>query len=148
VGVLVDVPLWDDLQFEAFFTHQSADVLVPAAFYGPPARARVVVDHVQAGGLRELGGGRVRPFLIGMLGLSRFAAASDSELRFSVGAGCGVKLFPTASVGLRFDSRFYATFLDVDGDAIACGAGRCLLGLDTDVVWQAEFIAGVVVRLR
>ena len=32
------------------------------------------VDHVQAGGLRELSGGRVRPFLTGVLGLTRYAA--------------------------------------------------------------------------
>jgi hypothetical protein len=148
VGFLIDVPFSHDLQFEAFFTHQSADVLVPAAFYGPPIRTRVAVDHVQGGGLRELGGIRVRPFLTGMLGVSRYAVDGDSELRFSIAAGGGVKLFPSSTIGLRLESRLYATLVNADGQVVACGPGRCLLGIHADVAWQAELTAGVVVRIR
>jgi hypothetical protein len=148
VGLLLDVPLWNGLQFEGFFTHQSADFLLPRSTSGLPARWRIVVDHFQGGGLQEFGRGRVRPFLTGVLGLSRYAAAGDNELRFTVGAGGGVKVFPWSSVGVRLDSRFFATFVDVEGRVVACSGGGCWLDLHTDIVWQAEFTAGIVVKLH
>lgn len=146
-GVVVDVPLSEGLQFESSFTHQQADVLV-AATIGRMASARIAVDHLQAGGLQELDGGRVRPFLTGMVGLTRYAAEADNEIRFSVSAGGGVKIFPTPRVGLRVDGRVFATFVDANGTAIACGPNGCLLALRLNVVWQMEFTAGVVVRIR
>jgi hypothetical protein len=52
---------------------------------------------MQAGGLQEFSGGRVRPFLTGVLGLTRYAAeGANSEIRFTAGAGGGVKLFPVS----------------------------------------------------
>jgi hypothetical protein len=90
----------------------------------------------------------VRPFLTGMLGLSRTSVPGDNEIRFTLAAGGGVKVFPWRVVGVRVDGRLFATFLDLDGRAVACGTGTCVLGLHTDVVWQAEFSAGLVVRLR
>ena len=41
-----------------------------------------------------------------------------------------------------------ATLLDADGTYLACVNQRCLISLHVDVVWQAEFTAGLVVRLR
>ena len=57
-----------------------------------------------------------------------------------------MKVFPTRHVGLRLDSRVFATFLDAEGTRIACFPGSCFLALHADVIWQAEFTAGVVVR--
>jgi hypothetical protein len=147
-GLLLDVPLRDGLQVEGLFTHQSADFLAAGPPSFPPARWRVSVDHFQAGGLQEFRGGRVRPFLTGTLGLSRYAAAGDDELRFTVAAGGGVKLFPWSSLGIRLDARLFTTFVDVDGRAVACATGVCFFDLDTDVAWQAEFSAGIVLRVR
>jgi hypothetical protein len=59
-----------------------------------------------------------------------------------------VKVFPTPHVGLRLESRVFATFVDANGTAIACGPGGCLLALHVNVAWQIEFTAGLVVRLR
>jgi hypothetical protein len=147
-GLLVNVPLRDGLQVEGLFTHQSADFLAGGAASYPPARWRASVDHFQAGGLQELRAGRIRPFLTGTLGLSRYAAAGDDELRFTVAAGGGVKLFPWSSVAIRLDARLFSTFVDVDGRAVACGPGLCFFDLHTDVVWQAEFTAGIVLLHR
>jgi hypothetical protein len=146
-GVVVDVPLSDGLQFESFITHQQADVFAAAAPTGRPVGLRVAVDHFQAGGLQELDGGRLRPFLTGMIGLTRYAAEADNEIRFSVSVGGGVKVLPTPRVGLRLESRVFATFVDANGTAVACGPGGCLLALRLNVAWQIEFTAGVVVRL-
>lgn len=146
LGVVVDVPLSDGVQVEALFTHQEARVAVPARASGAATTWQITVDHWQGGGLQEFGRGRARPFLTGMLGLTRYAAEGDSELRFVLGAGGGVKLFPWPRLGVRLDGRAFATFVDVDGRFIACSPGACFIALNTNVVWQAEFTAGMVVR--
>jgi hypothetical protein len=92
--------------------------------------------------------GRVRPFLTGVVGLTRYASDVDSEVRFSVGAGGGVKLFPARRVGLRLDGRLFTTFVDADLGFLACTPGTCITALHVNMVWQAEFTAGIVFRLQ
>ncbi len=146
VGVVVNVPLRDGLFVEALVTHQDASVTVPASAFGPATRWRIFVDHFQAGGLQEFGEGRrARPFLTGLLGLTRYAADGDNEIRFTASAGGGVKLMPVPRIGVRLDGRLFATFVEAEGRAIACSPGICLVAFDADIVWQAEFTAGLVV---
>ena len=146
-GALVNVRFGERGLFaEALFTHQEARLKFPGGLFAPPATVRITVDHWQGGGLQEFGTSRrARPFLTGLLGLTRYAAEGDNEIRFSVGAGGGVKLMPVRHFGVRLDGRVFATFADVNGRAIACSTGVCLVALDADIVWQAEFSAGLVV---
>jgi hypothetical protein len=148
MGIMVNVPLSDGLQVEGLFTHQHAHVSVPGQLFQPTMRWRMSVDHWQGGGLQEFGRGRLRPFLTGSLGLTRYAAEADSEFRFTLGAGGGMKVFATPHVGVRLDGRVFATFVDAEGTVTACWLGSCFLSIHADVVWQAEFTAGVVVRFR
>ena len=146
VGVVVNVPLHDGLFVEALVSHQRANLTVPATLFGPETRWRIDVDHWQGGGLQEFGTGRkARPFLTGLLGLTRYAADGDNEIRFTVSAGGGVKLMPAPRIGLRLDGRVFMTFADAEGRAIACSPGICLAAFDVDIIWQAEFTVGVVV---
>ena len=146
VGVALDVPLSNGFQIEGLFTHQHAHVLVPARGARPAESWPISVDHWQAGGLQEYGSGRLRPFLTGTLGLTRFAATDDSEIRLSAGAGGGVKMFASRHVGVRLDGRVFATLVDADARVGVCGSGGCFVSFYTDVVWQADFTAGVVFR--
>ena len=150
LGLTIDFPLPGGMQIEGFFSHQRASV--PAAIGGPlgaPARIGIAIDHWQVGGLQEFGPSwRARPFLTGTLGLTRYGTSADSEVRFSVGAGGGVKLFPASRLGVRLDGRVFATILDAEGTALACGSGTCFLALHVNAAWQAEFTAGLLVRLR
>jgi hypothetical protein len=146
-GVVLNIPFTRETQIEALVTHQQARFTVPPAGGGERASLRVTVDHYQVGGLTELGSGRARPFLTGLLGLTRYEASGDHEIRISGSAGGGVKLFPTPRVGLRLDGRVFATLVDADADALVCSPGvGCVGSIDTWLVWQAEFTAGVVFR--
>jgi hypothetical protein len=147
VGVVVDVPLQEGLQIEASFSHQQLDVLGPLQPFQPAATWRIAVDQWQVGGLQEYGGRKIRPFATGLLGLTRYALEADSEMRFMVAAGGGVKIFPVPHLGVRLDGRVFATFLDATASTVAC-AGGCVARLHVSVAWQAEFTAGLVVRLR
>jgi hypothetical protein len=148
VGFVLNVPMSDGLQFEALVTRQSAHVSLPTGLVHSAARWHFTIDHVQAGGLREFSGGRVRPFLTGVLGLTRYAAeGANSEIRFTAGAGGGVKLFPVSHFGLRLDGRLYTTFVDADMRFLACTPGTCVTAVHVDLAWQTEFTAGLIVRL-
>jgi hypothetical protein len=147
VGVVVNVPLFEGLHVEGLFTHQRARLTSTNAF-GEEFRWDVSVDHWQAGGLQELGRDRVRPFLTGLIGLTRYAVEGDSELRFAASGGGGVKLFPAPHLGVRLDGRLSATFIDIGGRAVACGAGPCLVALHVNAIWQAEFSAGIVLKFK
>src|SRR5262245_45954144 len=131
VGVAVDIPLSGGLQFEAAFSHERADLSVVHPPSTIPARLRVVADHYQAGGLQEFGSNpRARPFLTGVLGLTRYASEGDNQVRFLVGAGGGIKLFSSPRVGVRLDGRVFTTIIDANGTGLACGAGTgCLIAL-------------------
>ena len=148
VGVVVNVPLANGFQVEGLFTQQKATVPVPARSLDASTSWNATVAHAQVGGLQEFSNHRVRPFLTGVLGLTRYAGEGDGEVRFTVGAGGGVKLFAASHIGLRLDGRVYTTFVNADARFVACGSGRCAAALHVDVVWQAEFTAGVVFRLR
>lgn len=149
VGLVFDVPLSDGFQIEGVFSHQEALVDSALEPIGTPARFRVSVDHWQGGGLQEFDGARVRPFLTGTLGLTRYASETDSEIRFTLGAGGGVKLFPVSRVGIRLDGRAFATFVDAEGTTSVCaGPGPCRLVFHVNVAWQAEFTAGLVFRFH
>jgi hypothetical protein len=148
VGAVVDVPLGYGLQVEGLFTHQSASLPLGPTLTGTVAHAHAIVEHYQAGGLQEFGLGRARPYLTGSLGVTRYALSGDNELRLAVAGGGGVKLFPTSAIGVRLDGRIFTTFVDVNGGATVCTTGRCFVQLHVDLVWQAEFVAGLVVRLR
>jgi hypothetical protein len=130
------------------FTHQRADVVTISTRPTATTRWPITVSHLQGGVTQELHGGLLRPFLTGLIGLTRYSTEGDSEFRFTAGAGGGFKVFPTSPVGLRFDSRLFATFVNVDGNVLACGPGVCFAALRVDVVWQAEFTAALIVRFR
>ena len=144
-GTLLDVRIGEDLFVEGLFTHQEATFTLPSRFDPSQTPWRVTVDHLQVGGLREMSPGRARPFLTGAVGLTRFASQGDDEIRFTVSAGGGVKLFATEHLALRLDGRGYATLVNGEGDVLFCAPGICIGSFDVSVVWQAEFTAAIVV---
>jgi len=148
LGFVVNVPLSNGLQVEALVAQQQARVPAAAAPFDREAFRRVTVGLAQVGGLQELSGGRARPFLTGVLGLTRYASGGNSGVRFTIGAGGGVKLFPVSHVGLRLDGRVYTTLVDGDARVVACAQGTCLTSIHVAVVWQAELSAGIVFRLQ
>jgi hypothetical protein len=148
-GAIVDVPLgraYDDLLLEAVFSREQARVRIqPPGFFSTRTTASVEVDHLMVGVSRELeeSSPRARPFISALVGLTRYAAADDFEVRFSVGLGFGGKFYPTRHLGFRLDARGYMTIISVGG-AGACSGG-CTLVFAANPVFQADLTAGVIV---
>ena len=144
-GALLDVRIGEDLFVEGLFTHQQASFTLPPSLDASQTRWRVDVEHYLVGGLREMMPGRARPFLTGAVGLTRYASQGDNEIRFTLSAGGGVKLFATQHLALRLEGRGYATFVDGEGDILFCTPGVCIASFDVGVVWQAEFTAAIAI---
>ena len=70
--------------------------------------------------------------------------AGFRRLAGTVAAGGGIKVPIQRRLGLRLDGRVFTTFIDADSRAVACVSGTCLVGLDVNVAWQAEFTAAMV----
>jgi hypothetical protein len=144
-GAVVNVAIAGDSWFEALVSHQWSSLSLPEDAYGPAERVRIAVDQWLAGGRQDFAAGRSRLFLTGLVGLTRYAADDDAEVRFAVSAGGGVRWPVQRRLGVRLDARVFTTFVDADGSATACGPRGCLVGLDVDVAWQFEFTAGLAV---
>ena len=145
LGGTINIALGDGLSVEGLISHQDARVAVSEGASRPLTNVHVVVDQWLAGGRQEFGNGRARPFLSGLLGLTRYGTEGDNEVRFAVSAAGGVMVDLDRRLGLRFDGRVFSTFVDGNGRVGACAPGICVIAVDVDVVWQAEFSAGVVV---
>ena len=144
VGAIVDVFIDPAVSVTFIYSHQDARIDLPRP-PGSPQRVSLSIDHWHAGGTQEFGRGAARPFLSGTLGLTRYGGGGDSEVRFSLAAGGGVKLMPHRRVGVRLDGRVYAVFVDGGVDSGICAPTLCVVGFDLSVAWQADFTAGLVV---
>lgn len=147
MGAIIDVVFGspvDGLKFEGVFSRERADLRVRTGLLDPPAHVRVEVDQILVGGIQELGDGRVRPFLAGLLGLTRYAVPGDTDVRFSVGMGAGAKFFATRNIGLRLDARGYMTIVDA-GSAGVCGGYGCAIAYRVNPAFQGDFTVGLIV---
>jgi hypothetical protein len=134
VGGALNVDLGEGLSFEGIYSHQ----------WAKEAGVRLSVDHYLAGGRQEFGTGRARPFLSGLLGLTRYAANGDGEIRFTLAAGGGLKVAMQRHLAVRLDSRVSTTFVDAEARAVACSPGMCLVAGNAALVWQMEFSGGLI----
>ncbi len=143
-GIVVDIFVDRATSVSFIYSRQHLDVPAWLPAQDCAESARLSVEHWLVGGAYELDGGRVRPFLSGGAGLTRFGSAHDAEYRFAAGGGGGVKLMPTRHLGFRLDGRVYAVFVDGNLGGTVCGGGGCFINLDVFVLWQVEFTAGLV----
>ena len=147
LGVVVDVlfgGLADGLKVEGVFSRERTDLEVRAGIFDPPRSVPVEVDQILVGGIQDLDDGRVRPFLSGLLGLTRYAVPGDTEVRFSIGVGAGVKFYATRNLGVRLDARGYMTIIDLGGSSI-CGGLGCAIRFNVSPAFQGDFTAGLLV---
>jgi hypothetical protein len=142
-GAAVDVKYAPQRAIQGLFSRQVGEVTITDPL-APPVRLRVTVDYWHGGGIQEFGRGRVRPYLAGTLGVTRYGEAGYSTYRFSVGAGGGVKLMANPHVGARLDGRLYATIVGGSSSIGICGGGGCLVRISVGSSWQADFSAGVL----
>jgi hypothetical protein len=145
IGVVVDVVFGSNtegLRVEGVFSRERTRLKLRGGAFDPVTYADVEVDQILVGGIQELSDGRARPFLSGLVGLTRYAAPGDTEVRFAVGMGTGVKLFATRNIGLRLDARGYMTIVSTSGAAVC--SGGCVIAFSVSPAFQGDLTAGLV----
>jgi opacity protein-like surface antigen len=86
---------------------------------------------------------RLRPFVFGGLGATFFSADDlESETKFSIGLGAGVKYFRWETIGIRAHFRYKPTMLNDEDAADFCDP----FGFCQGTLSQVEFAGGAVVR--
>jgi hypothetical protein len=145
-GVMLDLFVGPGVSLSFLYSRQETRVRLSDPWTGASASTPLFVEHWHAGGNFEVDASRrVRPFLSGSVGLTRYGRPQDAEIRFSAAGGGGVKLMASRHVGVRLDGRIYAVFVDGRLGPTVCGGGACLIDVDVVVVWQTEFTAGLVI---
>jgi outer membrane protein W len=87
-------------------------------------------------------GAKWQPFVFGGLGATFFTSDTvESETKFSLDVGGGVKFFPSRLVGARAHVRYKPTFLNDSSGSFCDPFGFC-----QGVLQQIEFAAAAVLR--
>jgi hypothetical protein len=142
-GVVSDINLkTDNFKIELLWSHQKT------GFQGiltrDPQRVRLNIDHIQAGIMQEVGKPSARFAIALLVGTSRMDSPGlGSEFKFSASIGGNLKFFLSEHVGLRFDARAYAMFVNTSGGAF-CASGHCLFTFSGSTMWQGDFTGGLL----
>ena len=145
-GAVVDIPFGppqEGYKFEILFSRESAMVTTETSIFEPRQRHHVTVDQVMIGALQQVDEVPGRPFVSGLIGLTRYGAPDGYEVRFALGLGAGAKFFATPHLGLRIDGRGFMTVIGLGGTG-AC-AGGCVFAFSANPVFQGELTAGLIV---
>ena len=90
------------------------------------------------------------PFLSFTLGATQFSADGfDSETKFSMSLGTGLRLPITDNFGATLGLRGYLTFVDSDTDYFCSsdgGNGTCLVRSSGSTFFQGEATLGLTLR--
>jgi opacity protein-like surface antigen len=146
-GFVLGWALDDESAIEVFYSHQSSALQSNDLFSATPL-FDLDLDTVEIGGLYLWQLRAVQPFIAGGFGFTRLSPDSpglDSETRFTFGLGGGLRVFPTPHFGFRFEGRSHLTLFP-DTGSIFCSDTTCAIRVTGSVLWQAEFMGGVVLR--
>ena len=106
----------------------------------------VDVEYYHLGGTYGEATGKVQPYVAGTFGATHMVpkqAGFDSETKFSLSLGGGVKLYLTEHVGLRLDARWFGTLFNGSG-GVFCSNGACLVTVQGNALSQYTANAGLI----
>ena len=130
-----------DVKLELLWSRQESGVDLHEL--GGANRLRVTVDEFQIGGVLETAYGQLHPYITGLMGASLFGPqGSDSEVRFSLSIGGGVKFFLFRNLALRAHVRGYCTIVESDSAFISTG-GVTVARFSGSSLWQGEVSGGI-----
>lgn len=145
-GGIVDIRVSEMAQIEFFFSRQETSLEFDEGLFSGQEIFDLDVDYYHLGGTYIILDGDWQPFVVGTLGVTRLdpdASGADSDTRFSIGLGGGVRYFPTEHFGLYLGARGFFTF--IGGDTIfRSEAGATTIVVDSNGLWQAQLQAGAI----
>lgn len=141
-GVTLDIPLDGGFKLEFLVSQQQSEAQFDEGLFEPSFDlGDIDVTYGHVGLLYEWQPGDVRPFVVGSAGATQLDPdfpGADSETKFSIGLGGGVKIFLAEHIGLRLEGRGFWTAVDEDDDRYYD------YGDDGDVLFQGEASVGLI----
>lgn len=142
-GIILGVTDPKGTQYEFFYSHQPTTLMIDGGFLAGTPLFDLDIDYFHVGGTFGKGSSKVKPYVAGGLGVTYLDPEDgDSETRFSLSLGGGIKVLLSDHFGLRFEGRGLGTFVEGNG-AVFCSNGNCAVGMSGDVFWQFSAFSGV-----
>lgn len=144
-GIILNVDYEENTELEFLYGYQGTE-LKPVDLFTGESFIGLGVHYLHLGGTYFWDYDWAKPFVASTIGvtiLDPHPGGLDSEVRFSLSIGGGVKLFASDHFGLRLEGRGFGTFFD-GGGAVFCGEGGCTAIIESEVLVQFEFMAGLI----
>jgi opacity protein-like surface antigen len=137
----------DDRYYQLWYSRQSTEVDDGVETHDAD------VEYLHIGGTLPFGGtDYVQPYFAAGIGATRFSASgadTDDRTNFSGSAAFGLEIPIGARAAIRLEARGYLTAVDTD-TAFFCrsdnGEGVCRIVASGSTIFQAEGLAGILVR--
>ena len=145
-GFILSYNVSPETQVEFYYSHQPTELKVSsgAIFTGNPL-FDLDIDYFHLGGLYGRDMGNFMPFIAAGLGVTHLdPERGDSENKFSVSLGGGLKLMLAERIGLRLEGRGFGTYIDSGSSTVFCTFGSCAIVSDGDFIWQFSTLAGLI----
>lgn len=140
-GGTADFAIGEHWRVELLYSRQPTEVRASGA-----ADFDLNVERYMGGLVEEKGEGRTRFFGVALGGVTRFApglGGFDTDTRFTLGVGLGLKHFLSDHFGLRTELRGFYTFTSTNG-GVFCAGGTCLFVFGGHGLWQGDVSGGVI----
>jgi len=145
LAVALDAQADDLSQYELFYSRESTTLRGDSTF----APLGVTVEYLHVGGTLVLDdSSRVKPYLVGGLGITRFSPAAPGleDTRFSASLGLGLRVPINRQLSLRLEARGLVTLISAD-TALFCRSDQtglvCQIHAHGSTFLQGEALAGV-----
>ena len=150
-GLIVNHEHSAETQWELFFSRESTTAEFGGVAVGVPA-VDVDTSVLEIGGTYLWEGERVQPYLAATIGATHMSASangSESDTYWSGSIGFGMRVAPTARVGVRLEVRFHGAFTS-DSTDLFCRTGPdanvCAVRVEGDLFSRTEAFAGITAR--
>ena len=145
-GIILDIAVAPNAFVEILYSTQETKLEEGGTLFLDNPLFDIDVDYWHVGGLYQFEYGRMKPFVVATLGITELDPQPrdlDSETKFSMGIGGGVKLMLAERLALRLEGRGFSTLVDT-GEEVFCNPHACYGYDSATFLWQFEARAGVV----
>lgn len=152
-GGLLGVQITDNSYVELSYRRNDPQLNINSLADGSSIRD-IGIEQYMVGFLREFSDGKIKPFAVGNLGLSRYFGKVKNGNRYwflAPDLGIGAKMFFTDRIGIRLQTDLIMP-LEFSGSGIFCGIGSGGSGCSADIAFNVPIVhwnltGGLIIRL-
>jgi len=149
-GIALDFEVRPGTQIELFYERQESEMEFLPNTVGSSTEplGDITTSYYHIGALQGFRRGNVMPFTGGTIGATSLdpSEAGETKWMFSFAFHAGAKVYLSERIGLRFNGRLFASFLDASG-GLYFGSGGAGLVIGGSALWQWALGGGLFISL-